>query len=207
MPLTETMALQFFRNMGPITADKIRERFSDCFNEFDPKVTSQANLKIVNYLDVTFSLSTGRQLPVFINAMSNHPPSIIKHLPQAKEHRISGLSCDNTEFEKATPLYNEALRASGFKSSIEYTNVDGNTTQQNNEKRKRLWQAIPDKSVSSFNSLLQKCKSIVEIDKLMVEKSNRMSRKYKSYGEKVIIWRESNHMARYPTICLVSGRL
>ena len=52
-----------------------------------------------------------------------------------------------------------------------------------------LWQAIPEKSVSSFNSLLQKCKSIVKIDKLMVEKSNRMSRKYKSYGEKVTIWR------------------
>ena len=49
-----------------------------------------------------------------------------------------------------------------------------------------VWQAIPDESVSSFNSLLQKCKSIVEIDKsvpeinkLMVEKSNRMSRKCK----------------------------
>ena len=48
-----------------------------------------------------------------------------------------------------------------------------------------LWQGIPDKSVSSFNSLLQKRKPTVEIDKLMVEKSNRMSRKNKSYGEEV----------------------
>ena len=58
-----------------------------------------------------------------------------------------------------------------------------------------VWQAIPDKSGLSFNALLQKCKSIVEIDKsvaeidkLIVEKRNNVT--------KVFVCQESNRKPR-----------
>ena len=47
------------------------------------------NLKTVNFLDVTFNLCTGKyqpynkpnNKPTYINVNSNHPPNIIKTLP------------------------------------------------------------------------------------------------------------------------------
>ncbi len=47
-----------FQNMGPRTAEKIKKQFVDCLQDLDLKITCKANLKIVNYLDVTFNLST-----------------------------------------------------------------------------------------------------------------------------------------------------
>ena len=55
------------------------------FKKHGLKITIQNNLKIVNYLDVTFNLSNGsyypyrkpNNLPQYINIKSNHPPNII----------------------------------------------------------------------------------------------------------------------------------
>ena len=55
------------------------------------------------------------------NANYPPPPSILKHFPKAKGYRISELSSDKDEFEKAAPIYNNVLKTSGFKSTTEYT--------------------------------------------------------------------------------------
>ena len=49
------------------------------------KTTVQSNLKVVDYLDVTLNLTTGKYYPfrkpnnnpMYINAKSNHPPSTL----------------------------------------------------------------------------------------------------------------------------------
>ena len=59
-------------------------------------------MKIVNYLDVTLNLTTGKYYPfrkpdnnpLYINSKSNHPPSIIRQIPASISTRISSLSCD-----------------------------------------------------------------------------------------------------------------
>ena len=112
--------LAAFRNMGPRTADKVRKQFIDCFQQFGLRITCQANMKIVNFLDVTLNLLTGKYQPyrkdgnppMFISANSNHPSSILKHLPKAIGYRISELSSNKDEFKKAAPVYNNALKAS-----------------------------------------------------------------------------------------------
>ena len=53
--------------------------------------------------------------------MSNHPPSILKHLPKNINDRLSSISCDETEFDKAKPAYEQALKNSGFNSTLTYT--------------------------------------------------------------------------------------
>ena len=66
---------------GP-APDKIRENFGF-------KITITTNLKTVNFLDATFNLCTGKyqpykkpnDTPTYINVNSNHPPNIIKALP------------------------------------------------------------------------------------------------------------------------------
>ena len=41
--------LAAFKNMGPRTADKLKKRFTDAFKTFDSKITTQSNLKVVNF--------------------------------------------------------------------------------------------------------------------------------------------------------------
>ena len=76
--------------------DKAKKFFSQIL-ELGLQITAHSNLKIVNYLDVTLNLSTGKyqpyrkpgNYPLYINAKSNHPPSIIKYLPASNSNRIS----------------------------------------------------------------------------------------------------------------------
>ena len=51
-------------------------------------IVSETNHKVVNFLDLTLNLSTGKykpykkpdNKPLYINVNSNHPPNIIKNL-------------------------------------------------------------------------------------------------------------------------------
>ena len=140
--------LAAFRNMGPRRADKIKKEFIDTFKEYGLRITIMSNLKTVNYLDITLDLSTGKYYPYrkhdnppqYIHAKSNHPPQIIKQLPASISERISRLSCDETEFDKAATQYNEALKSSGFKASITYKSVSETTTRKKaNRRRKITW--------------------------------------------------------------------
>ena len=49
--------LAVFRNMGPRSTDNLTKRITKCFDTLGLKITIQSNLKIVNYLDVTFNLA------------------------------------------------------------------------------------------------------------------------------------------------------
>ena len=92
------------------------------------KITVQSNLKVVNYLEVTVNLKTGKYYqfrkpdnnPLCINAKSNHAPSIIKQVPASISSRISTLSCDANGYQNTAELYNEALRSSGYNENIQY---------------------------------------------------------------------------------------
>lgn len=105
-------------------------------------------MKIVNYLDVTLDLSTGKfcpyrkpdNYPLYINAKSNHPPSIIKHLPATISTRISGLSCDPDKFNKASRVYNDALKTNGYRESLQYVRDDNRTDRRRrNRPRNIIW--------------------------------------------------------------------
>ena len=51
-------------------------------------------------------------IPLCINAKLNHPPSIIKSLPENISHRINKLSSDKSIFEHSKDIYNSALSRS-----------------------------------------------------------------------------------------------
>ena len=72
--------------------------------------------------------------PVYINAASNHPPSILKHIPKMVERRLNNISCNEAVFNNAKPLYEDALRRSGFDSKLTYDN--GSPTQRKKRRRK-----------------------------------------------------------------------
>jgi len=54
--------------------------------------------------------------------------------------RISGLSCDPDEFNKASQVYNDALKASGYRESLQYVRDDNRTDhRRRNRPRNIIW--------------------------------------------------------------------
>ena len=134
--------LAIFKNINTRSGDNVRKKFSEILGNLGLKITVQSNLKVVNYLDVTLNLTTGKYYPyrkpdnnpLYINANSNHPPSVIRQIPASISTRISGLSCDSDEFNKTSQVYNDALKSSGYKEKIRY---DQNQNQRNQRNRPR----------------------------------------------------------------------
>ena len=65
------------------------------------------NMNIINYLDITFNLNDGTDLPYqkpdniiqYIHAVSNHPPNIISEIPKTIEKHLSQLSSNEEIFQ------------------------------------------------------------------------------------------------------------
>ena len=60
------------------------------------KITADANKKVVNFLDVTLDLNTGKfkpyskppTTPLYVHSQSNHPPNILTNIPEAINWRL-----------------------------------------------------------------------------------------------------------------------
>ena len=83
--------LACFKHVRGPKADRIRKDFINIYRkEFQLSIVCETNLKIVNFLEVTLDQTTGKykpynkpgNIPLYINVKSNHPPSIIKNLPE-----------------------------------------------------------------------------------------------------------------------------
>ena len=106
----------------------MRKNIITLFKNEDLGITIDINLIETDFLDVTFNLATGKfipyrkpnNIPLYINVKSNHPPSIMKDLPQIINKRLSDLSCNKEEFDKAKPLYEKYLHENGYKASMSY---------------------------------------------------------------------------------------
>ena len=103
--------LAAFKNISGSTAERTKKDICRVFRELGLKITIEANLKIVNFLDITLNLNNGKfypfrkpnDNPVYINKQSNHPPTIIRHLPASISRRITTISNDEDIFNEAAP--------------------------------------------------------------------------------------------------------
>ena len=67
------------------------------FAKNELKITIKANKKVVNFLDVTFDLNTGKfkpnskptNTPLYVHNKWNHPPSRRKNIPESVNRRVS----------------------------------------------------------------------------------------------------------------------
>ena len=81
--------------------DRIRKDIIALFKEEGLSITIETNLIETDFLGVTLNLVTKKcfpfqkanNTPLYINAFSNHPPTIIKQLLKMINKRISDLSC------------------------------------------------------------------------------------------------------------------
>ena len=136
--------LAVFQNMSGPEADRTRKRIIQVFRDNGLQITIETNLKCTDFLDVTFDLATGKyypfrkpnDTPLYIHAQSNHPPNIIKQLPVMISRRISDISCNEEEFDKAKRTYEDALKSSGHNPEMVFQQP---VKKSNNRKRNILW--------------------------------------------------------------------
>ena len=142
--------LAYFHGISGPTSDRIRKDIIKIFKDFGLRITIKTNLKIVNFLDVTFNLNTAtyepynkpNDVPKYIHVNSNHPPNITKAIPKNISRRINVISSDRTIFEKAAPYYNKALKESGYKESIMF-DEKGDSVPKRKRARNIIWYNPP----------------------------------------------------------------
>ena len=154
---------------------KVIKVFKDC----ELKITIKTNLHIVNFLDITLDLrnNTYEQYrkqdnhPVYIIHQpinSNYPKTILRELPKSISKRLSDLSSNKEIFQKATPIYFEALKKSGFNEPLLFipkTNTS-DSIRKKQRKRKIIW----------FNPLFSLSVRILKLLKQHFPKSNRLNK-------------------------------
>ena len=108
-------------NRKPQEIEKIKKELCKIFCDNDLKITVEANTTIVNFLDVTLDLKSGKcypytkegNIPLYVHKNSNHPPSILKNIPKFINRRLSEISSDKECFDNAKHVSQEALNKSG----------------------------------------------------------------------------------------------
>ena len=106
------------------------------------KITINANLKCVDFLDVHLDLQSGtyrpyhkpNSKPVYVNVGSNHPKSVIKNIPLGVNERLSMTSSNEEIFNANVGIYQEALDSAGHKHKLKYVEKDIDSY---NKKKKR----------------------------------------------------------------------
>lgn len=137
--------LSVFRKMSGSAAERAKKDLSAHFKTLGLRITAQANLKTTNFLDLTLNLRSGKYYPyrkpndrpVYIHRLSNHPPAILKQLPAAVSRRLTDISSDEETFSAAAPIYDDALRDSGFAESAQYISARKSPPQRPRRKRNR----------------------------------------------------------------------
>ena len=138
--------LGVFNNISGPQAEKIKKKITTIFKREDLDIEIECNKSIVNYLDITLNLPNNTFQPYhkpdneiqYIHKHSNHPPSIIKQLPLTIQTRLSNNSSSQIIFDQAAPIYQEALKKSGYDNTLEYI---PNKPTPTNKTRKRniIW--------------------------------------------------------------------
>ena len=115
-------------NKTPREIENIKKHICRTFSDHNLKITIEANKKCVNYLDITLDLKSGTykpftkpgNIPQYVNSHSNHPPSVLRSIPEAINRRLSNISSDKQSFDTAIPPYQEALKRSGYGYNLNF---------------------------------------------------------------------------------------
>ena len=156
----------------PRQVEQIKKKIQETFNKLGLEITIEANSKIINFLDITMDLDADvykpyikpNTTPLYINKQSNHPPTIIRNLPAAINKRLSSISCNKEVFDKAAPVYKEALSKSGYTHKLEFDPEAAKEKSKNSNRRRKItWfnppysQNVKTKVGEKFLSLIDSC--------------------------------------------------
>ena len=110
--------LGIFQNVSKPEIERKKKVIVKIFKGCCLTITIQCNLKIVDFLDVTFHLENNvykpfrkeNNKPIYIDKHSKHPASILKQLPKSIEKRILQNSSDKDILDESIKPYKGALK-------------------------------------------------------------------------------------------------
>ena len=135
-------------NGTPQEIEKIKKGICKVFCDNDLKITVEVNTTKVNSLDVTLDLTSGKyypytkegNIPLYVHTKSNHPPTILKNIPESIDKRLSEISSDKECFDNAKPIYQEALNKSGYRYNLSFNaTLNQSPRPPRNRKRNITW--------------------------------------------------------------------
>ena len=129
----------------PRQIEMIKKEICNVFATNKLKITIEANLKTVDFLDITMDLRNAtfkpymkpNNTPLYVHRNSNHPPNIIKNIPESINKRLSSISSNEATFNAAAPTYQKALDNSGYQYKLNYNPTQNPDSKPNTTKRKR----------------------------------------------------------------------
>ena len=154
--------LGVLRNYSGPASERKRKELIKVFKQYNLSITIETNIRTVNFLDTTFDLLNNtykpyrkpNDEPLYINKHSNHPPAVLRQLPKSISKRISEISSNEEIFKQSVPIYEKALKDSGFNEKLVY-NKENTTSNEQNEKKKRkrkiIWFNPPYSSTVKTN--------------------------------------------------------
>ena len=95
----------------PQVVDRVKKQICEIFRRNGLKISVEANLKSVEFLDVKMDLPTNSYKPYikpnnliqYVHSDSNHPPAILKNIPLSINKRLSSLSSSEEMFNEIAP--------------------------------------------------------------------------------------------------------
>ena len=108
--------------------DLTKRKIRDIFRDHGLSLDMPPNHTIIDFLDVTFNLSTGLYSPYmkpnneifYVHSKSNHPKTILKNLPKNIQNRLSKISANEDIFNNAKDPYQAALDASEYDHQLTF---------------------------------------------------------------------------------------
>ena len=126
--------------------EKIKQQICKVYQKHGLQVTIEANKKVVQFLDAEFDLNQGSfkpfikpgDTPCYVNANSNHPPGILRNIPESINKRISALSSCEDMFNTVAPTYQAALEKSGYSYKLHYNPPPNSITPKKRQRKRRV---------------------------------------------------------------------
>jgi hypothetical protein len=135
----------------PRQIEQIKKKMCHIFSSQKLKITIDANLKVIDFLDTTMNLLTGtfkpfmkpNNNPLYVHKDSNHPSAVLNNIPDSINRRLSSISSNSATFDESTPAYQSALENSGYKYKLKFKppepDTSNNTEKKRSRKRKVTW--------------------------------------------------------------------
>ena len=129
--------------------NRMRKNIIKIFKDTGFAIDIETNLKIVDFLDITFNLNNGTYRPYkkpndllsYINKSSNHPPQIINQLPKTINERFSRNSSNSSKHQ-----YEKALR--GLKP-LKFNKTSTNQTKRHRQRNIFWFNTVFNRAVST----------------------------------------------------------
>ena len=145
--------------LKPRQAELVKKKLCKIFKENGLNITIEANVKSVNFLDINLNLETGiykpymkpNETPLYVHKESNHPPGILRNIPQSVNNRLSSISANQEVFDQACPDYQEALKKSGYDFKLHFSPPIQSNNKSMRRQRKITWFNPPFSKNSQTN--------------------------------------------------------